>query len=241
MLKTNFYVESQTVEPRDFAGQYSFYHDGWHGTLKLKHVEGQKLTGNFYSDRFDDNFRVTAEVDEKLPHQILIIIHKFNWMDKQLFTGYIFTRSKNAIAGFTEYEPAESDREAKTPFGFFARKTGALFLRSTYKNEEENVEPEDFAGRYSFYYDGWHGTLNLKYVKGQNLAGNFNSDHFDGNFYVTAEVDEKLPHRILIAIHEFNRIDKQLFTGYLFMRPKNAIAGSAKWNEIPFGFYMTKW
>ena len=236
----NFAIEDQEVVPGDFAGKYSFYQDGWHGTLSLNHREGRELTGDFYADRFDEVYKVTALVDERITYRISIDIYEYNWMDKQSFTGYLFTCTKNAMAGYTEYEYPEENRKARTPFGFFARKTGSLFLKSDFE-EESSVEPEDFAGRYSLNYNGWHGTLHLQHVKDKQLIGSFYDDDQKEKGRVTAEVDERVRHGVSITIYEVGETNQMVFTGYLFMRPKNVIAGEAKWKDMPFGFYMTKW
>ena len=46
------------VTPVDFAGHWSFCDDGWLGSLTLQHAGGADLSGIYFSERFDDDFRL---------------------------------------------------------------------------------------------------------------------------------------------------------------------------------------
>ncbi len=232
-------TKEEIIKPEDFCGTYSFYHDGWHGTLRLHSSADGGIGGTLYADRFEETFRVTTVLDENVPRKIEITIDNFNWTKRQTFTGYLFASGKKAMAGITVYEQQELGRST-IPFGFFARKTGALFLKSDCPNDEP-VLPEDFAGRYSIYWDGNHGTLQLQYNQDLDLSGHYSDDRQNKNFPVIAKVDASLEHRVHISIEKIDRIRGMLLEGYLFTRPKNAVAGVVKISTLNCGFYMTKW
>ena len=151
MLNELFSIDPSVVKSYDFAGYYSLYHDGWYGSLELLHEQEGKLRGTYKSVRYKRAYNVTAIVDEKHQHQIQLVIHEFNHNlpSDQVFTGYLFTHIKNAIAGRTIWR--------EKPFGFFARKSGFLYL-SDYGEGQESILPEDFAGSYSLYHDGQPAT-----------------------------------------------------------------------------------
>src|SRR5690348_3624304 len=87
------------IRPEDFAGRFSMFDDGWTGRLVLRHEQGRALSGTFWSYRFEDVFRVTADVDAAEPHRIEFVIHNFNWMERQTYSGWLLTQSRDALAG----------------------------------------------------------------------------------------------------------------------------------------------
>jgi hypothetical protein len=232
MLKKLFSIDHSIVNSCDFAGYYSLYHDGWYGSLELLHEQKGKLRGTYNSVRFRQAYNVTAMVDEKHQHQIQLVIHEFNHNlpSEQVFTGYLFTHGKNVIAGRTIWR--------EKPFGFFARKSGFLYL-SDYGEGRESILPEDFAGSYGLYHNGKLATLILTHQNENFLSGIYIVSDLTSEFQIFATVSNKIPHEISISVAantgEFVRM-----IGYLFTRPKNVIAGYIEWGAIRSGFYMTK-
>lgn len=102
------------------------------------------------------------------------------------------------------------------------------------------VRPADFHGRYAFSDDGWPGSLTLGEGTGRTLTAAFHSYRFDADYEVTAIVSRERSNEIVIRIHEFNALDEQVFTGYLFTQARNAIVGQTEWKGSPFGFVGRK-
>jgi hypothetical protein len=225
------------LQPVDFAGRYSIYDDGWAGTLWLEHRGGRKLDGTYHGIRFEAYFEVTAEVDERKPHLIELTIHDFNWQDEQLFIGYLFASTKNTITGCTMWR--------EQPYGFVARKSRFLTLASF---RSGGVQPYDFAGAYSLYHDGYQATLVLAPGQARMLRGTYSRRSPAIELPVTAEIREDVPHEIEIRIPgevvgsaAVGEPDASaLLTGWLFTRPKSAIAGWLDHGETRSGFYMTR-
>lgn len=224
---------SAPPDPADFAGAYSFYHDGWRGWLILSHDEDRRLTGTYQGEPPRGRYAVTAEVDADVPHRVAISIHDFNWMDRQVFDGFLLRAGKKALAGRSLWAGNQ------THYGFLARKTASLAL-SEFPGERERVRPADFAGRYSVCDDGRPGLLSLAVESGCSLRGMYEERGLARPLAVQALVDETISHAIEIAVDDPETALTRIFHGYLFARGKNAIAGWVEAGDCPAGFYMTK-
>jgi hypothetical protein len=104
----------------NYEGFYSFYHDGWPCSLRLFYAQDGKLCGFIRDFRWDNKFRVTANFTSKMTNQFKMIVHEFNQMPTQKFTGYFFGSRCNLMAGVTYWRGI--------PFGFFGRKGDLLYL-----------------------------------------------------------------------------------------------------------------
>jgi hypothetical protein len=102
------------------------------------------------------------------------------------------------------------------------------------------VRPQDFAGRYAFYDDGWPGTLELTAQDDGRLEGTFSSHRFDSEHAVHGHVDPAQPHRAEFDIESYNWLPAQRFTGMLFTQGRNGMTGTTEWEEECFGFLATK-
>jgi hypothetical protein len=214
------------VVPMDFIGRYAFYDDGWLGALTLSEGSGGGLNASFHSYRFDADYRATALVGDRAPNEIVVRIRDFNELEEQVFTGYLFTRTKNAIAGQTEWKGV--------PFGFYGRRSRP---RQVSPFGFGPLQPVDFAGTYSVYCDGEPATVHLIFEQGSVLSGTWRWT-FDGTaFPVAATVGDGVAHRIDLSIPGAG---SPLFTGYLFTRPKNVVAGSIDHAETRLGCYMLR-
>lgn len=218
------------VVPRDFAGRYAFYDDGWPGALTLFYERVGGLRAAYHSYRYASDYEVTAVVDDHHPHQITITIHEFNEMGRQVFTGYLFTRSKNVIVGWTEWKG--------TPFGFLARKARPRLLNSPMTGQ---VQPKDFEGRYSFYCDGDSATLTLRRIGSRELAGTL-SEHKGADLAVSALVDPEVPHKFTGIVEGIKREPGRppIITGFLFSWSRDVIAGSIEWAGTHLACYAAK-
>jgi hypothetical protein len=225
--------ESGLIRPADFAGTYSFYHDGWRGWLVLAHEAGSRLTGSYRGDPGGGEFTVTAEVKSNLPHCVTIVIHEFNWMVRQEFTGYLFRGSRDAIAGSTY---AEGERQS---YGFFARRTAALVL-GRFPGAGEPVRPGDFEGRYAVSDDGTPGLLRLEADPDGGLRGDLLAAGSDRALEVRGRVDGKSAHLAELIVEDPTATSGRKLVGYLFTKTKSAIAGWSESGGLATGFYMTK-
>lgn len=237
-------VNSSAPMPDDFAGTYTFYHDGWRCWLRLKRPDADErlLRGRLFDHKLDGRQHdVEARVSLDPPHHVTIRVLDYNWMPEgQVFDGFLFGRSKNAIAGTTVW--AGDQR----PYGFFARKTTSLTLspfgepaRRRPDEEAEHVPCEECGGLYSVWEDGDHGVMRLVPGPGSSLRGSYRPDASSGStLAVEGRADVTVPHQLELVARGGGA--DRLFHGYMFTRPKNAIAGWMEVGGSRKGFYMTK-
>jgi hypothetical protein len=220
---------AREVTPERFAGLYRVLEDGWRGRLLLTHDSGRRLTGQFRTDRYANDFVVRAEVDVDVPHKVHITIEDFNEMDEQLFLGYLFRDRANVIAGTTYAE--------QTTFGFCARKTRSLMFAAFGSGD---VRPEHFAGLYILHEDDRKGLLSLDVADERNLTGTYTQLGAPHAYRVTGRVDDVVRHAVRLQIDHPQGSDDRIYTGYLATRPKNLVAGSVDCSGLTLGFYMVK-
>lgn len=237
-------VTAHPPTPDDFAGTYSFYHDGWRCWLRLVRPEASQrlLRGRLFDHKLGGRQHdVEAVVSTDPPHRVEIRALEYNWMDDgQVFDGFLFQRTKNAIAGSTIW--AGDQR----PYGFFARKTAALTLspfggmsKKRPDQDAERVAFEEFGGLYSVWEDGDHGVMRLVPGPGSSLRGNYRPDSSSGSaLAVEGRIDATVPHQVELVAKGSGL--ERVFHGYMFSRPKNAIAGWMEVGGSRTGFYMTK-
>jgi hypothetical protein len=216
--------------PDRFAGRYRFFDDGWTGVLRLHlaGLAGRELRGEFASDRFNKTYSVTGTADPDVHHRAVLTIHEYNDLEHQVYDGHLFTHGGKAIAGRSLWHGQ--------PFGFFALRTARLAL-PTYRTG--TVVPQDFAGYYSLYVDGRPATLHLDLDSASRLAGKCQFAGTPRALPVDAEVSAVVPYEISVRIGEDPEHHLAL-TGYLFTRPKCAIAGSAVWRGATLAFFMLR-
>ncbi|MBF6221747.1 hypothetical protein IU479_26990 [Nocardia abscessus] len=224
-------VSPEDVSTRDFAGRWFFCDDGWFGTLTLATVGDHDLSGTFSSDRFDEDFRVTARVGMPgEPHAIQLDIHDFNWMPAQHYVGRIFTRSRGMIAGSSEWQ--------NIPFGFFASRATRPPL-GTYRAGV--VRGEDFAGSWTAYLDGEPATIALEFdPESATLRGSCTSG--PTAYEVIGNPGGTASHEISLSLYapDDGTVAATL-SGYLMSRPKNAICGTITVADARRGFVLVRY
>lgn len=112
------FVSSQAIEdiPKsDFYGTWKMNHDGWLGTLIIKAGGTTKGVKGHYIGGDGIVHAMTGEVNA---NQIKFAVDMYdttgNASDDQPFDGYLFSQTKNAIAGTTTWN--------YKPFGWYATK-----------------------------------------------------------------------------------------------------------------------
>jgi hypothetical protein len=217
------------ISARDFAGRWYFCDDGWFGMLTLE-VAGQRdVTGTFSSERFGEDYRVTARAGVTSPHAIELVIHDYNWLPEQRYDGHLLTRSRGAIAG--------SSRWKDVPFGFFATRATRMAL-GTYR--AGIARGDDFAGNWSAHLDGEPATIVLEFDQASGtLHGSCAGTSHE--YEVIGRPGGAVPHQVALTLRapDDGRLIAEL-SGYLSSRPKNAISGTMTVADTSFGFLMIR-
>jgi hypothetical protein len=224
-------LQSREISTPDFAGRWYFCDDGWLGTLNLKTTGEHDLVGTFTSNRFDEDYRVTAHAGlAEEPHTILFDIHDFNWMPVQHYAGHLFTRTRGMISGSSRWEDQ--------PFGFFATRSLRPPL-GTYRAGP--VCGEDFAGSWTAHLDGEPATVVLRFDPEFGvLRGSCKSEA--GDYDVTGKLDGEVPHQISLTLRAVDGgLVVATLAGYLMSRPKNAISGAMSIAGVRLGFVMVRY
>ena len=225
----------------NLAGTYSVYDDGWPGRLKLA-LSGDSLKGSFYSYRFRSHHDVSIVVGERAPHHVSVTIHGappgrrgdpgylFNELPQQTLDGWFFTRSANGMAGRTDWKGET--------FGWFARKSRP---RCHTVHRSDPITAADFAGAFSVYCDGSLATLRLNVAGDAEVRGSMVGPGGTRALDVTGRIGSPSPHVMSLLIHGVEGPDEPpAFTGYLFTRPRNAVAGELLWDGVAYGCYLTR-
>jgi hypothetical protein len=217
------------VRTEEFAGRWFLCDDGWLGTLTLA-VDGERsLSGLFASERFDDDYRVSAVAGVGDPHAIRFTIHDFNWMAEQHYDGHLLTRTRRAMAGNTVWKDV--------PFGFFATRTTRPAL-GTYGSGL--VSGEDFAGSWTAYLDGELATIVLEYDPAAGTLRGSCTGTSD-SYEVTGRPDGTVPHKVFMTVCDPDGKVMAELSGYLMSRPKNAISGTMTVAGANLGFMMIRY
>ncbi|WPD22544.1 MAG: C25 family cysteine peptidase [Candidatus Electrothrix scaldis] len=248
-----------SIQRTDFVSRYTMKHDGWQGVLQLIRVNGEFYNSEFrqipnmggtYGEHDVRGYVRTAiyplSSDWGPDHKIEFYVDfadTANQDDDQKFEGYLFTQTKDAMAGITWWNDI--------PFGFYANKDGTFAGGPNLVSGK--VSTADFLGEYAMNHDGWEGTLKLWEANNGEVAGTYTS--IDGSSQhsvrtvLRTATNIRLPsdwgpvHKIELYIDfadTANQDDDQKFEGYLFTQTKDAMAGITWWNNTPFGFYAQK-
>lgn len=171
--------------------------------------------------------------------------------DDQRFEGYLFTRSRDAMAGITWQEDV--------PFGFYAIKgqSGLATLRPATLRPAPSLEKEDFLGAYRVNLDGEPGGLTLEArpdddgSEQPNIEGVYigpaGQAHGVRGYVRTPTY--ALPkswgpdHQIVLYV-DFEDTpdpdDDQKLDGYLLTETRAGLAGMTWQGDTPYGFYALK-
>ncbi len=213
------------------VGHWYFCDDGWMGELTLTRASDGSLAGTFYSDRFEEEYRVTAEVAGLLGNEITIAIHDFNWLPEQRFAGHLFTLGHSAFAGASDWRGI--------PYGFFAGRTPWTTLGEFRSGA---VVPEDFAGSWSAQLDGLAATVHLELdADRRTLRGRCFGSALAQEYEVVGEPGSEVPHQVMLRIGRPEEEPWAVLSGYLNSGPKNAISGSMENSDGRRGFYLIRY
>lgn len=257
------------IQKQDLAGTYTMVHDGWKGTLRLQAADDSpieaapNLTGTWTAPegylRGVRGYMRTWSYPQPPAfgpdHKALLYIDfpdSLPTEDDSKFEGYLFTRTKEAIAGLTYWN--------NTPFGFYALRggtTGGLGAENPGSLALGPLGKQDFLGSYRMNHDGWKGKLELWAVPDDpieqqpNVRGRYTGD--DGAVYnvrgyvrtpsYPLDVSWGPDHKIELRIDFANTpdiADDAKFDGYLFTQTRNGLAGLTWWQGTPFGFFALK-
>lgn len=248
------------------ATTYDMVHDGWEGRLTLVAAPDDPIEQL-------PNLTGVYTGTNNLPHQVRGYMRTWQYPlppewgpdykvefhidfgdtlqeeDDQPFDGYLFTQTRDAMAGVTWWND--------TPFGFYALQDSTASSGLQFETSLEAIVKDDFTGIYQMNHDGWQGTLTLWSVTDDpieqlpNLKGTYlgqdGKTHAVRGYVRTPSYPQPVEwgpdHKIALYI-DFNDTpvwdDDQHFEGYLFTQTKDAMAGITWWHDRPFGFYALK-
>lgn len=200
----------------DVAGRWSFCDDGWLASLALE-PDGQnshtEIKGLLHSERFDDDYVVTGRVGVRGRRSVELTVHDYNWLERQVFSGYLTTVGERTISGFSVWQG--------TPYGFFASRAARILLG---KYREGPATAADFAGRWTAEADG----LTAKVT----IAAAADSESFIGTgvlrsgtaFRINGDPIAGIPHGAALTFtYEDGTVREGL--GYLASVPKGVVCG----------------
>jgi len=214
----------------DFLGTWFVSDDGWPGRLTL-FQDADTIEGSFFSERFRESYRVTARVDTADPRSIEFVIHGYNWLDQQVYTGVLFDFGRTAMTGASVWRGV--------PFGFVAwraqRPALSVFRSGT-------VNPSDFGGVWVVRLDGHSANLALEYQsRSRTLRGECWGRSF-GPYTVEGEPGTQVPHEVSLTLttRSPTGAPPARLKGYLFSRPKNMVSGWARIGDQRRAFYLVR-
>jgi hypothetical protein len=191
-------------------------HDGWWGALTL----GSDLAGRFVDARDRRGYEADARFDTS-SGRIELVLHRYDQQLRREFTGYAV--GERAFAGTTEWR--------SRLFGFYVHR-GPFPHPHPFGSPTDQVRRDDFFGAYTLWSALGRGTLELTRAPGGIRAR------------YTAPDGSVMRAGARAGAFEDNAIGLQIGSleadGYLFTRPKNAIAGVARSDGARSGFYMTR-
>lgn len=206
----------------DVAGRWSFCDDGWLASLTLE-PGGQgsptEVTGILHSERFDDDYVVTGRVGVGGRRAVELTIHDYNWLDRQVFSGYLTTAGERSISGASLWQG--------TPYGFFASRAARILL-GTYRDGPATAS--DFAGRWSAEVDGLAATVTIAAAAdGESFSGTGALGPDRTPFRIDGHSIAGIPHGATLTFtHEDGTVREG--PGYLASRPKGVVCG---WTARP--------
>lgn len=91
----------EPVRPEDFGGRYAVFDDGMPGVLSLAADAEGAIRGSFWTEGSDRAMAVSGRVDETVAHAVELMIGEPAAVGGRKFVGYLFSKTKNAIAGWS--------------------------------------------------------------------------------------------------------------------------------------------
>jgi hypothetical protein len=215
-----------TLEVDALVGQYTLCEDGWVGGLRLAATGPSTLSGQYISYRFGTRHAVSAHLTADGPKQVHFDIHDFNGLPAQHFTGYPGADARRLIAGATDWRDER--------YGFYARR-GVPRPLPAFRTGD--ALPADFAGVFVLRCGAAAINVELAHEDERRLAGHWRYRDAEP-MQVAGEVDHDDP--LLVRLVFRTQGADAAFTGYLFSRPKNVVAGWIDTPEARHGCYLVR-
>jgi hypothetical protein len=92
----------EPVRPEDFGGRYAVSDDGRPGVLSLLADAEGSVRGSLWTEGSDRAVAVSGRVDRTVAHAIELVIDEPAAIDRRKVVAYLFSKTKNAMAGWTE-------------------------------------------------------------------------------------------------------------------------------------------
>jgi hypothetical protein len=104
LVLSSFPGSLKPVEPADFKGRYALWVGGDPGLLSLDVGASRELVGNVWRAGADRGIAVRGQIDPKVAHAFTLAVPEPGRDQPRTYVGYLFSRTKNATAGWVESE-----------------------------------------------------------------------------------------------------------------------------------------
>lgn len=225
-----------------FLGRWKLDHDGWKGILDIYRLPGFYQHDFMRNTSFGSNdYRIgTYYHQDGTAHRVNGTINgnriefhidfsspnlNYDELRGKKFTGYLFTREPDYIAGTLN--------DSSEEYGFYA--TMLDYREGVPSSQGGEYRYLDYIGVWNMSHDGWPGTLTITAVN--QITGAITATYKNKagqTFNVTGTVSSN-KRKVTFSV-PFEPGAPQVFVGHIFSWERGMMSGTTRWNGIDFGW-----